>query len=125
MEAGLVAFNVACSRPYDRVPLCVFVKDDAGGTLGGVTGYTNWGWLYVDCLWLPDRLRKVGLGGRILMLAEAEASRRGCRRVRLFTYSFQAQGFYEQNGYQVFGTLDDYPPGHTQIWMRKDLAPGV
>ena len=77
----------------------------------------------VDCLWLPEDLRKGGLGGRsVLGAAEREAWARGCRRARLFTYSFQARGFYERHGYTVFGVLEDYPPGHSQIWMRKDLA---
>jgi ribosomal protein S18 acetylase RimI-like enzyme len=90
--------------------------------VGGVTGSTNWGWLYLDCFWLPDALRQGGWGGRVLAAAEAEAVARGCRRARLYTYSFQAQGFYERHGYTVFGTLEDYPPGHRQVWMRKDLS---
>ena len=58
----------------------------------------------------------------MLAAAEAEALRRGCRGARLFTYSFQARGFYEKHGYTVFGVLDDFPPGHSQIWLRKTLA---
>ena len=117
-----MAFNVERSQPYGRESLCVLVKDQAGRTLGGATGRTDWGWLFVDCLWLPDGLRQGGLGRRIMHLAEAEAMRRGCGRARLYTYSFQARGFYERLGYTVFGILDDYPPGHAQIWMRKDLG---
>lgn len=122
IEDRLVGFNEAKARPYDRRPLCVFARDADGRMLGGVTGYTNWGWLYLDCFWLPEHLRQGGSGGRILALAEEEARRRGCARARLFTFSFQAQGFYEKHGYAVFGILHDYPPGHSQIWMRKDLA---
>ena len=66
-------------------------------------------------------MRLGGWGGRVLAAAEGEARARGCRRARLYTYSFQAQGFYERHGYAVFGTLEDYPPGHRQVWMRKDL----
>ncbi len=122
VEERLIGFNEARALPYDRRPLCVFVRDDAGTLIGGVTGDTNWGWLYLDCFWLPDTLRQDGLGSRILAVAEAEAMARGCTRARLFSYSFQAPGFYERHGYEVFGTLDDYPPGHAQIWLRKRLA---
>ena len=122
IERELVAYNVARAIPYDQRPRCVFARDADGRTIGGATGYTNWGWLYVDCFWLPEALRRGGWGGRILAMAEAEALARGCRRARLFTYSFQAQGFYERHGYTVFGTLEDYPPGHRQVWLRKDLA---
>jgi GNAT superfamily N-acetyltransferase len=121
IEDNLVAYNVAAARPYDRRPLHVFMHDAQGRIIGGITGQTNWEWLYVDCFWLPDDLRGAGWGARLLEAAENEARARGCRRARLFSYSFQAPGFYEKLGYQVFGVLDDYPPGEKQVWLRKDL----
>jgi hypothetical protein len=39
----------------------------------------------------------------------------------LTTYSFQARGFYEKEGYSVVGEMAGYPPGATYFWMRKDL----
>ena len=37
-----------------------------------------------------------------------------------------AKPFYERAGYSVFGILEDYPPGHTRYFMRKDLPePGA
>ena len=122
IEAGLTAYNDGFGVANDRRPLCAFVRDAEGRVIGGATGRTDRGWLYLDCLWLPEDLRKGGLGGEVLRGAEREARARGCRRARLFTYSFQARGFYERHGYTVFGVLEDYPPGHSQIWMRKDLA---
>ncbi len=103
------------------MPLCVFAKDPDGVLMGGATGHTNWGWLYLDCFWLPESARKGGLGAEIMAMAEAESRRRGCTRSYLYTYSFQAQGFYEKHGYEVFGVQEDYPPGHRKIWMRKAL----
>jgi GNAT superfamily N-acetyltransferase len=121
IEDSLVAYNVEKARPYDRRPLHVFLRDAQGRTIGGVTGHTNWRWLYVDCFWLPDGLRGDGWGWRMLEAAENEARRRGCRHVRLFSYSFQAPGFYQKRGYRIFGVLDGYPPGEKQVWLRKDL----
>ena len=121
VESRLLDYNKSKALPYDRRPLCVFIKDAEGRTIGGATGYTNWGWLYLDCFWLPEALRQGGWGGRILALAEREAVKRGCDHARLFTYTFQARGFYEKHGYVEFGQLDGYPPGASQIWMRKSL----
>jgi GNAT superfamily N-acetyltransferase len=121
IEDGLVAYNVVRARRYDRRPLHVFLREAHGRTIGGITGETNWGWLYVDCFWLPDDLRGEGWGARLLAAAEDEARRRGCRHVRLFSYSFQAPGFYEKVGYRVFSVLEDYPPGERQVWLRKEL----
>lgn len=121
IEDNLVAYNVAKARPYDRRPLHVFLRDAQGRTIGGVTGETNWDWLYLDCFWLPEDLRGTGWGARLLEAAENEARARGCRHARLFSFSFQAPEFYMKRGYQVFGALKDYPPGESQVWLRKDL----
>ena len=59
--------------------------------------------------------------GHLLRMAEAEARTRGCSHVMLTTYSFQARGFYEKEGYRVVGEMAGYPPGATYYWMRKDL----
>jgi GNAT superfamily N-acetyltransferase len=121
IEDRLVAYNVAKARPYDRRPLHVFLRDADARTIGGLTGLTNWEWLYIDCFWLPEHKRGEGLGGRLLAAAEDEARKRGCRHVRLFSYSFQAPDFYQKRGYEVFGVLEGYPPGERQVWLRKDL----
>ena len=52
----------------------------------------------------------------------AEAIRRGCWGAYLNTFSYQARPFYEKLGYQVFGTLDVYPAGHQEFFMRKRLG---
>jgi hypothetical protein len=36
--------------------------------------------------------------------------------------SFQAQPFYEKQGYTVFGVLEDLPDGHKRIFLKKDLV---
>ena len=119
---GLKAYNeAAIGRVYDRRELTVFAHDADGSLRGGLVGYTNWDWLYVDLLWIADSGRRDGLGSRLLQAAEAEASARGCRWSRLYTYDFQAPGFYPTCGYEVWAELDGYPAGHKQIWFRKTL----
>jgi GNAT superfamily N-acetyltransferase len=53
--------------------------------------------------------------------AEEEARRRGCHHALLDTFDFQARSLYERLGYEVFGTLDDFPRGHQRFFMRKAL----
>lgn len=56
----------------------------------------------------------------MLALAEEEALRRGAALAHLDTFDFQARGFYERAGYEVFGTLD-YPTGVRRFYMCKAL----
>ncbi len=121
IHEGLRRFNEPHSGPYDRQDLLVTARAPGGGLAGGLTGLTNWQWLYVDYLWLDEAWRGGGLGSRLLRMAEEEAVRRGCRWSRLYTYDFQAPGFYAKHGYEQWGVLEDYPPGHRQIWFRKAL----
>jgi len=120
---GLAAFNAAQVGPADWRPLAVLVKDPVTGqTLGGLTGASFHGWLFIELFWLPESLRGDGLGAQLIAQAEAEARRRGCRGVWLDTYDFQARGFYERLGYRLFGTLDDMPPGHQRFYLSKRLS---
>ncbi|MGF7172841.1 GNAT family N-acetyltransferase [Azospirillum doebereinerae] len=120
---GLKTYNEASvERAFDRRDVTVLAHDAEGTLLGGLTGYTLWEWLYVDHLWVGEGGRRGGLGSRLLDAAEAEAKARGCRWSRLYTYDFQAPGFYPKRGYEVWAEMEGYPEGHKQIWFRKTLG---
>lgn len=120
---GLRAFNEAVIGPPDEQPLAVFARDDRGRVVGGLLGHTKWRWCYVSKFWLPDALRGQGLGSQLLRGAEAEAWRRGCLGVYLDTFEYQALPFYQRHGYELFGTLEGYPPGYRQHHLRKPRPP--
>lgn len=102
-------------------PLAALARDEDGSVLGGLVGFTQGGWLYIELFWLPEELRHQGLGSALLVEAEGEALRRGCTNVHLDAYSFQAPAFYESHGYQPFGKLADYPVGHSRTFYQKQL----
>jgi GNAT superfamily N-acetyltransferase len=112
----------AVRAPGTIVPLSIFVRDDKQQLVGGLVANTYWNWLEIDCFWVADILRGQGLGERMLRMAEIEAIMRGCIRVHLKTFGFQARTFYEKYGYRSVGQLNDFPPGETFYWMRKELG---
>ncbi len=121
LGARLDAFNAAQTGRDDRRPLRLAVRTGAGELVGGLSGVTTWGWLYVSLVWVDEDHRRRGLGTRLLKAAEAEALRRGCGYACLTTFSFQARPFYEGHGYEVFGRLENYPEGETLYFLRKRL----
>ena len=104
-------------------PVAAYALDDAGGLVGGCVGGTVdvWHWLTVDTMWVRPSHRSRGLGRRLLEAVEEQARERGCRWARLNTWEFQAPDFYARCGYVTYARETDYPPGHTNHLMRKDL----
>ena len=72
-------------------------------------------------LWIREDLRGCGYGHRLLTLLEDAARQHGAKNAYLDTFSFQAPDFYQKHGYQVFGTLKDFPVGHKRYYLRKQL----
>jgi GNAT superfamily N-acetyltransferase len=120
---GLLAFNVAhVGIDPQPAPVALFLRDHTGSVVGGLLGGWRWGWLYVDKLWVHERYRGDGAGGRLLRAAEAEALAAGCTDAVIDTFSFQARSFYEHHGYTVYATLEGFPPGHRQFFFHKRLV---
>lgn len=119
---GLRAFNEAQIGPANDLPVQLVVRDARGAVIGGLLGNTKWGWLYVDKLWISERARGKGFGSRLLARAEAVARERGCIGVYLSTFEHQARPFYEQRGYELFGTLDGFPAATRQYYLCKRFA---
>ena len=53
---------------------------------------------------------------------EGEGARHGSTNVYLNTFSFEAPEFYKKLGYTVFAELEDFPPGHKRMFLRKQLS---
>ena len=120
LDDGIVQYNIEkCGLTWQ--PLYLLLRDEQGQLVGGLTGQTEWGWLYVKLLWLSEALRQHGWGSRLLQAAEDEARKRGCKYVHLDSFGFQAPGFYQKHGYEVFGILEHYPPGYNRYYLKKTL----
>jgi len=119
ISQGLTAYNESKTEKSDLKALLVYAKNSAGETIGGLIGETLRGWLHIRRLWVSEENRSARLGSQLVIHAEDEAIRRGCLGSYLNTYSFQAQGFYQKLGYEIFGELDDFPLGHQNIFLKK------
>ena len=117
------AFNDQATGLTEPVhQLALAIRDAEGGDIaGGLYGVSYYGWLFVELLIVPERHRGTGIGTRLLRQAESVARQRGCIGVWLDTFSFQARGFYEKLGYEIFGEIASYPPGHSRFWFSKRL----
>ena len=116
---ALEASSLALIGPAQPRLLVIPIRDDNGSVAGGLWGYTSFGWLHVQMLFVPHPLRGLGIGAALMASAEAEARDRGCRGAYVDTFSFQAAPFYQRIGFTLFGKLDDCPPGHDRLYFSK------
>lgn len=100
-------------------PIRIFITNDEEKVVGGIIANCFGGWMYTSLLWVDKPLRNKGLGRRLMEMAEAEAIKMGCQHAHLDTYSFEARPFYEQLGYEVFASLEDYPQGYCKYFLKK------
>lgn len=117
----LYEFNKAATGYHDGEDLG-FVIEDGPVLVGAASGYTWGGIAEVRYLWVHADHRGHGHGSALLLAAVAEARARGCRWMFLSTHSFQAPDFYLRHGFEIVATIPDKPLGHSEHWMRRDLA---
>jgi GNAT superfamily N-acetyltransferase len=122
LEEQRYHYNVEQTGYDDGRILTIWIHNDANERLAGLHGWTWGGSCYIRDLWVHPDLRGQGYGTQLLQAAEQEARTRGCHHVVLESYSFQAPGFYQQHGYEVFAVLEDHPRGHSKYYLRKRLT---
>jgi len=118
---GVDNHNIAVTGLPAYYPVNFVLRGERGDVLGGLLGQLWGGWLQVSYVWVAEPARGQRFGVQLMEAAEAYARSRGAVGATLETHSFQARPFYERLGYEVFGTLDGYPPGHAKFFLKKSL----
>jgi GNAT superfamily N-acetyltransferase len=125
--APLRAYNIReAGDPHIRA-VAIMLTDERGRNVGGLWGRMGYDWLFVELLAVPEDHRGRGFGTRLMREVERMARADRCAGIWLDTYDFQARGFYEKLGFELFGTLEDHPIGHRRFFLRKplDREPGT
>lgn len=115
----LDAFNKAKAGDENYEPIAIVLRDEAEKIVGGLWAQLYFDWVFIELLFIPENLRGENLGAKLLRQLEEIAKTKGCVGIWLDTFSFQAPGFYEKQGYERFGTLENYPKGMERFFFRK------
>ena len=97
------------------------IKDNEEIIAGIKAEIYHWGILYIDVLYVDERYRGKGLGSALLKKVETEAKQTEVTLIHFDTFDFQAKDFYLKHGYEIFGILEDCPPGHKRYYLKKNL----
>jgi ribosomal protein S18 acetylase RimI-like enzyme len=122
---GLRAYNleqVLPTLPELWIHFNFVAKNNEGEVIGGIKAALGY-WLALEIytLWVHPDHRKHGTGCLLLEKAEKAAIEKGATLAIVDTFSFQAPEFYKKRGYEIFGELKDFPPGHTRYYLWKKL----
>ena len=125
LSAELDVVNAARTAPTPpAVELTVEIREDDDL----VAGLSGWTWAEaagIAMTWVSEEHRGTGLGATLLRAFEDEAVARGCRRVFVTSFTFQAPGFYERHGYTEIFRWDGVPvAGQADVHFRKELGAG-
>ena len=121
LEDRLYDYGVEQTGVDDGQWLAIFLRDAQQTIQAGLKGWTWCGSCYIQTVWVQKDLRGQGVGTQLVQAAEQEARRRGCDHMVLSSYSFQAPGFYQKLGYEVFAVLDEHPRHHRHYYFHKRL----
>jgi GNAT superfamily N-acetyltransferase len=123
VNSGLYAYNDQFAGPMGNSMLLIGARDADHKIIGGLVAnlQTGWKWIHIQRLWVNQAHRCTGIGRRLLEAAEREAQNLGIVYSAVDTMAFQARGFYEKQGYSVYGVMEDYPYGHRKFLLRKTL----
>ena len=114
-------FNKAAVPEWSKQTVAVVARDDRGELLAGAHAEILLGLAEIRAVWVEEGRRGTGLGRSTMAAIEAAAKERGATRAFLYTYSFQALGFYEKLGYRLLASLP-FPQGNVERhYMTRDL----
>ncbi len=106
--------------PPKREPLVITVRDRKTRELiGGLRGYSHWNWVYVSHVWVAEAHRSSGVGKAVLEKLSVEAKKRNARGIYLDTFDERSRAFYEREGFQSFGKIDEFFPGRARYFMLR------
>jgi GNAT superfamily N-acetyltransferase len=124
IDKQLVDFN-SSQVPFTQDPHFIkknYVIKENGEIIAGLNAIIYcWKILYIDILFVDERHRDKDLGTNLINQLEKDAKEMGATLAHLDTLDFQAKDFYLKRGYEVFGVLDDCPPGHKRYYLKKVL----
>jgi GNAT superfamily N-acetyltransferase len=121
LEERVAEAAIAAAGLGDDSEFGIFLRDDEGLVVAGVSGIVWGGCCALQALWVDESLRGRGLARALMVGAEDEARRRGCRLIVSNAYDLLTGGLHEHLGYETVGVIEGWPAGSAARWYRKNL----
>lgn len=121
----LINYNnqqVPFTQPNVYEHINFIAKDQKGKIAGGIySKFYCWKILFIEILWVDEAYRHQGIGSSLMKKLEETVKEKGGSLIHLDTFDFQAKDFYLKQGFEIYGVLDDCPPGHSRTYLKKKI----
>ncbi|MEP2979010.1 MAG: GNAT family N-acetyltransferase [Lentilitoribacter sp.] len=107
--------------PDDYKPFSVYLTNDDGQLMGGMTAFLSWSYLEIKYLWVDEAHRGKGHAAEIMNAGEIAARENKCEYALVDTFEFQALDFYLKQEYQLVAEIDGYLGKYKRYFLQKKL----
>jgi GNAT superfamily N-acetyltransferase len=125
VRKGLIEYNKneleELHKKYPRTSLNLVLKNGHGRIIGGLLAFSTLKAVNFECLWVDKKYRNRGYGKVLLETLERKALKNGSQSILVMVYSFQSLEFFQRNGFEIFGSSDNYPNSITEYYLIKWL----
>jgi len=107
--------------------ICKVIKDSEGQVIAGANAiiFYNLKAVELDILWVKEEYRRSRYGTMLIQAVEKEAFEKGVTLMYLGTLGFQARGFYEKKGYELYAILKECALNNSSYFLRKKLGSSI
>ena len=117
----LKKYNLAHREASQSVPIGIFLEDEMGRKLAGLTGETFGNWLCIRYLFVSESLRGQGIGGRLLETADWMQNAAAANMPLWAPFPFRLPVFTRIMGTGRFFTLEAYPYTGKRHYYTKEI----
>ncbi len=120
ISGGVIGYGRSLAVDGNANSLDVFLRDDKV-IVAGATGRTEYNRLFVNYLWVSEKIRRKGFGSKVLTKLEHAAMRRGCNDVLLETIGDDTAQFYFNCGYFSVARVPKYVGEFSKYILLKNF----
>jgi GNAT superfamily N-acetyltransferase len=121
LRQGLIAHAKQKKDLKPTEDFALFIRDENQNIIGGANGYTFYGCVYVDQLWIDEKLRSQGYGAKLMHAAEQLGLERDCTFAAVNTMDWEGLEFYQKLGYHVEFERHGFTKNSIFYFLRKNL----
>ncbi|RGW12915.1 GNAT family N-acetyltransferase [Enterococcus asini] len=123
LEAILDRQQLAAGFPQEEATSLAFGLYQEERLVGGLLAKISMETAHINLLAIDETLRGQDWGTKLMAHGEEAFKELGLKNITLTTRSYQAKGFYEKQGFDLFAELADVPKvGITRYYFIKRLA---